>query len=1628
MTTFTQDDIWHLLDSLFDYYSLVHNQIESYNQLISEFIPRFFAENRRISVGSTKSVYTLEFGDMKFEKPFHKEINDISDEIRAVTTMECISRDISYVTHLYIDITVTNPQGDETLYENIHLATLPVMARSNLCNLYAKDDVTLMKSLEDPFDLGGYFILNGVTKNLIAQERTAFNKIYIFTKRKKNPKYPVYVEVRSASPIIYSHSTTAQVGILPNETVSVIVPYIEGVGIPIGIIFKALGCTKEEDIIKYVMWNFGDDDMMGIIIKNLEYTYTCKTQEAALVYIGKKAKKFTSENSEETRVENKKKKKLDTISQAILLIDSEFLPHIGQSAKYRLYKVCYIARMYKMLLEAYLGRRNPDDRDGFDNKRIARAGDLLYGSFVAGFKRMISCLNKSLNASTKDSDRDFKVINYLKTSEIAKSITKAIKENKWGSQNMVASQQYEAFNYTAGLSNLRRLVTTINKNGEKIDAPRRLHGSQWQLCVTGDTVVMLTKTMDGIPCIKIKDLHKTEKKVICVCPKTLKVTATDVKDIFIIEKPEVEYLLCIKTDSKASLKCTENHSLLEFKNKKIVWTEAKNLRVGSKLIIVPWSPGMSALSIEEEVEIDGKKVTVVWTCVNSIKKVTPECVYDITTVSENHSFVGNGFILHNCCSAETPEGKKVGIVKNISLLSLATTGCNPEPIIKAIKKITSVNIRVIDEIVTQPFIFLRQTCIFVNGNIIGYTNEPKQFVQILRELRYKLVFSYEVSISFNSTRDEIQIFTDGGRLCRPLLRVKDGELVLRSVVPGKAWISYLVAGEIEIIDKLEEYDYLVCQSVSDFYELKFEDKLQYTHCEIEPSTMFGVNASIIPFSNRDHAPKVTYQSAMSKQAIGVPCTNFQYHIKGKLHVMLYPQRPITATRASKIVQYHILSAGQNGNVAVMPFFGLNQEDSVIINQDSVDRGFMNSLHFICFDAKIKDSMKEQFGIPTKELCGNFKGNADKLDENGIIKKTVHINTDDILIGLIKKREDTTKKEFVSISILYNQITPGKIHSIQQGIDAKGYKYVRICVSQLRIPIVGDKFCFTKDHQLLTTHGWIGVSKITKSMKVASLQGEKLVYEFPTHITKFKTRDKLYEFRCLNNLGQCQNSAVPWGSSLCVTKEHRMYVLNLEGYKMVSAQELYTHSKGKKVIFKKTALLGTNNPNKDSFSLIVGKTLNMNSWLSLFGRWWSENTGDTLRKTSRIIEHLRVLKINHTIREKTIIITDQKVLDYLNQHFSLPYWVWMLSVQQARILLDAIFNYKQEMTVHKKEKDDLMRLGLHAGVAIDGIIQSRGSKTVWRVRYAKEENYEIAEVSNESQGKRVRKKRVYCCTVPSGLLYVRRRGTAAKGMSSGVWTGNSALHGQKGTAGALVKSINLPFDRQGITPDICLNPCALPSRMTLGMLVEMFASKRVLTSRKLYNAVITRDMKLEFDDEVDATPFNNKYDLVKILNEEMKKLGESGRFGEERLKCGITGQYLNCLVFSGICYYQRLKHMVIDKAHARSYGKKANLTRQPREGRKVKGGLKIGHMERDILLAQGVQSVVRDRLLEQSDVFKMWLCDICGWTAVYNKERNMKECRLCQNSSISVVKLPYGAKLLRDELAGMGIIARMIPAK
>ena len=1213
-----EEDLWILIHSYFKENNIIKQQLESFNDFIQNkmqdiiddmppivSIHQIDGSNLLDSCAHfSKELKTiLRLGQLHLSKPTFIEENGI---VHTLLPNEARLRNLSYSSPLYCDISITtlnivndNCDKKEIILrqekQKILLGRIPIMVKSRFCVLDKLLPATLEKLGECIYDIGGYFIINGSEKVIVAQEQLAWNHVYIFKKNETNKSSEklyfysqtgsiFFAECRSVEEFGKWSPSLLTVKICltsfpkkgkmklndksKNENISlhfsgglyirVILPYFKN-DIPVTWIFKALGFETENEILSYICYDNSDEKLIEITRYSLEddkqatansFSKNCPIldQETALAAIGQ----HVSKGTQGIRVR-----------YAYEILQKEFLPHVGIGQGFELRKGFFFGYIINKLLSAQIGQRKTDDRDHYGRKRLDTAGPLLSILFRQLLSKVMKDLRLSLQKKYTLEKNMFQVSDIFKSNLITTGMLYALATGNWGSDKQASrtgvSQVLNRLSYISTLSHLRRL-NSPGGNDNKLTKPRQLHNTHWGL----------------------------------VCP------------------------------------------------------------------------------------------------------------------------------------AETPEGHSCGLVKNLAISAFVTIGT---PSIAILEHLEELNIQNLTEIKTENI----KNCykIFVNGCWIGITKEATLLTNNIRRSRRSGTLHNEISITLDHKEKEIRIFTDSGRITRPLIVIGFNELDKnknkfdRIILLNKTHLQLFTieqeynfsklikSGLVEFIDADEEEICIIGMFIKDINKKKkfSNKKILFTHLELHPSMILGVSASIIPFPDHNQSPRNTYQAAMGKQAIGIYSLNFQHRMDTMAHVLYYPQKPLVITNFLNYSNLKNFPNGINAIVAIACYGGYNQEDSIIMSQDAIDRGLFRSVFYRSYKDEEKNKLggfKESFEVPKQNECtGSKLGCYEKLDYDGLICEGIKVSSEDIIIG------------------------------------------------------------------------------------------------------------------------------------------------------------------------------------------------------------------------------------------KTVPFTNSKVKTGLSQF--------------------------QEFKKSKKDASTLVR--------------SSESGVIDRVM-----------IGTSDQGGRLVKIRIRSIRIPQiGDKFASR-------------------HGQKGIVGMVYKQHDLPFTLEGLTPDIIMNPHAIPSRMTIGHLYECLLSK------------ISSIGGLE----ADGTPFSN----ISI----QKTMSHLERYGYEKngweiMANGSTSQFLEALIFIGPTYYQRLKHMVEDKIHSRSRGPVQILTRQPVEGRSRDGGLRFGEMERDCMISHGSAIFLKDRLLDQSDPFVVFVCDLCGLIAIGNRKFKIFECRNCDNKiSISLIKIPYACKLLFQELIAMSIGPRIIPGE
>ena len=1523
-------------------------QKQSFNHFVNEELRTIISDTSFISTVTPETQLLVQFGNIYIERPTITSNNSG----QYLFPQDARYKDHRYEATVYVDIytklfhSITNDIIETNTHPYVALFKFPAMVRSIVCNLshpsYSMPDGESFVSNESETDYGGYFIINGKERVIVSQETINMNHIFVFEDKKSRSNY--VAEIRSIKENAdYSVLISAR---LINGVVMISLPkkYMSG-ELPLGVLFRALGLDISE-----VMNRFLSFSNIYSIVKKSVWKYKDWAQEDAIKFISK----YTT-----SRIPDTKRVKYTT-----QILENEIFPHLGLYATQHDHG-WFLALLTLRLLQTTLGNRFTDDRDHINNKRVEAPGALTGNLVRSLFKRMIRSVQQNI-----EKKHDVNVIGLIQKFNLTNRLYHCFTTGNWGIQKSKyirkgVTQIMSRLSYAGTVSHLRRVVVPIEKNSKNTDV-RHLHPSSFGFtcgveCFDPDTKILLwDRTIKYARDIVVGDILIDEHRK----PTRVKSTCSGVSTMYdVIADNDAFQSHRVSANHILSVKSTNSLGMIDVVDIPLQVYLRTMDTFSAPLYLYKPDGQLSTFHVKKHGEGD----FVGWALDGSQRFLLSD-----STVS------------HNC-----PEGQQAGIVKSFAM---AVKLSYPISTVLVIDTLNDIGIDILD--------YTFEHCgIFVNGIWIGCISEPKSTLQKLKELRSNRIFHQFVSFGYDPVDNELHIHSDGGRMLRAVFNLKCNDFWNKLYT-----ICDTHKDNLDVLWRTLEDDNVVVWV--DGYELDFAhiamtvDEIQSgtDFLEIHPSLMMGTTSNLVPFSDHNQAPRNLYSSAMLKQSIGNYAENWNTRYDTHAHVLHYPQKRLVSTFYSDVCKMDENPAGVNLVVAIACYNGYNMEDSVIINKSAIDRGLFQSTSYRT--TSISENKKGTHGndrieippleIRRKELIYS------NLDENGIVCVGTKVGVDHVLVGRVFYLNEEAKED---TSLLCEASETGVVDSVLVTTNASGYKHVKIRIRSVRIPEIGDKVCcYTPDHEILTRNrGWIKIHECSYDDTVYTLNPV-------THSVEYYNPINLFEYDIHGKVYTIRNQFI----DLKVTTNHCMYVktVNETDFELVEAIDLL----GKKVNYKKNAV---NTNTEYMVKLTTFPVFDMDAWLLFLGTWYRNGcTSKTVNdfqtdyitavscSDSVLSTAARSLGLVPEIRHRTIVFYEKRLGEYLyslsvsESEKSLPDWVWNLSERQSKILLSGLVSSGSVYTTCSPcMADDTQRLALMCGWS--GTITSKQDahgRTQYGICIIKTANEPLVNQDVQQDSTENYQGKVYCIEVPNHIVYIRRNGKS-------VWCGNS-MGAQKGTVGIMYRQEDMPWGHESqMIPDIILNPHSQPSRMTIGMLIEMLCGKECSISGRFQ----------------DCTAFCHSDDLVHEIADKLKEHGY-GEYGDEVFYNGFTGEPFKMKIFMGVCYYQRLKHLVSDKMHARgNRGNVQALTRQPAEGRSRDGGLRFGEMERDCMISHGASIVLKERMHDLSDPYKVRVCK-CG-SMVHFKD---DPCAICGSDENRLIALPYSSKLLVQDLNALGL--------
>ena len=1529
-TKLSIDDTIYVGKTALDKKGFAYHHISSFDDFVENGIKQIITQVFKINKDFTivhdseqidRINVQVAFTDVKISKPkfnaFKKGIT------QPLMPNPALVNDKTYSASLYIDSTITatayfkdgTTQVKSQSVKNKKICQMPVMVGTKICNTYKLSKEALLRSKEDPSDLGAYFIIKGVEWVIDSIENITYNQARIH----KNIGYQREVarcEYISKPGDSYQNSDQIIIRLKDNNAITIEIrrDKLKEKHIPFFLLFKAMGWVREIDIYNSIVYD-DKDEISKLMSSILKLSFISKydmfdgglnihDQTDAIMLMAT----YLSEKGDQPLKYLAPMSKAENFHQAANLLnryfDSYLFPHIGKTPGSRNKKLRMVGLLIRKMLLVHLDINKSTDRDSLKNKRIHPSGI----SYAKAFKTYF-------NAS------------------VVQGIIRKIKN--------------DIKNYSFEKILLRNPMET------------HIFGQAF------DKLIIQT----------------------------------------------------ITSGNKSQLKINRSRSITNR-------LSSQQLNRKNKL---------NAVSIIRQI-----------TTTNDNSSKSSDRAREMRYVHPTYA----GYI----DPAHSPEGEKVGINKQLAIYSFITNASKSCIIKELIKdfvvmlncKDASEKCKIIEK--SRPDdIFEYENIthveiskydlgyIYVNGDPVGFSKSPILVADKFRKIRRGPVSGFDsmVTIHWDEIEDACNFWTDPGRLIRPLIIVYNNQNDSEKFPKGNKFVqctllnndiidglkrkmitleNLLDWGIIEYISAEEQENMYLCPDIDTLYLEQHNELKRYTHCDI-PQSIMGISTLTSPYANHNQTPRLTFQANQVRQTCGYYSLNWPFRVDKDTFLQYNCEYPLIRTQANNRMPPN----GYNAMVAIAIYGGYNQEDSVIASQGAIDRGVYNGCKFTFYKDTIDDG-KEKFGVPDLSLTIHKNaGDYARLTKEGYIPKGSFITKGDIIIGkyaILPKDHDPHYK-YLDKSTVYKAEEDAVVHNVIHDRNEEGKRFIKIILRKLRPVVIGDKFCLTPDHEVMTKYGWITLDNLynlehkpeicTLNKQTHYLEYHKpFVHSFDEQYIDMYSVDSKH-VKCLSTLN------------------HKMYVRNknskysLEKAGEIASQNKYWLRRAHNNCYEKDKIAIHAIPECSHAHInYCVKLVDINEWLKFFGIYIS--MGHVTLDCSEIKIFTTPQRANIFIDELGLnlrrIKTSDKYQSYDNfqiakylQDFGsgksryLPTWVYDLDSEQSKsLVLSMLGEHIDEFrTISRKLAGCFQRLLIHCGW--NGTITKNGGDYIVTVDTSYESLEPLVDVSSV---KIIRKKTaVLCPEVRNNIFMVKYKGTC-------YFTGNSSRAGQKGIVAMTYTDSDMPITADtGVTPTLIINPHALPSRMTCGQIIESHTG----------NLAALKAMP------IDGTIF--RYNNIETISEELKKIGFKSD-GYRRMINGETGEYMDTLIFMGPTAYQRLQKFVEDIVYAVSHGPTDATTRQPLDGKALHGGMRLGEMERDVLISHGAPRFLAEKFYSDSDGYNLYICANCGNYSIVNYRRNIYECKQCGDlADIHKINSSWSSKLLFHQLEACHIKPKFI---
>ncbi|KAJ8328588.1 DNA-directed RNA polymerase III complex subunit Rpc2 [Batrachochytrium dendrobatidis] len=1645
----TAEDKWRLLPAFLQTKGLVKQHLDSFNYFLETDIKLIVQANAKVD-SDIDPHFFLRFLDIRIKPPQAEDIQ--KGVVYELTPQECRLRDITYAGTICVDIEYV--RGKQVIVKrNIEIGRMPIMLKSSYCVLTNKSPDEIADLGECPLDPGGYFIIRGTEKVILIQEQLSRNRIIVETDRfgcicsnvtssTLEKKSKTIVACGKTGKMVLKHnSLTAEV--------------------PVTVIMKAMGVESDREIAELIC---GDDlKYLALFSPSLEEGASLKisTQRQALEYIGAKVKVTFKTNRVGIR--------RDWVEEARDLLATTVLAHVPVEAddagvlNFRP-KAIYIALMIRRVLQAVKEGGIVDDRDFIGNKRLELAGQLMSLLFEDLFKSWISAIKRAVDIQLKRTNRTSQYDAAAAVSQTSRFITdgmfRAISSGNWSVKRFKmeragVTQVLSRLSYVSALGMLTRISSQFEKT-RKVAGPRSLQTSQWgMICLSGDTEVVLGNGMDVVLLTDLVD----GACVSTIEPRTGVVSPSLIDHYFAKDATRV---LKITLDDGRVIKADPEHPLFAAKIDETTrgltgqWLRVEELTVGHHALLV--SPQQAYCTSEQ------------WTLTLSEKEV---CTASTAQLAKQLSEIG-------LVDVPIPLSKVKSAARLFGLV-LSAGDFSGKLYVEKDEDVTAVNSD-LTALGFSPAHWVRYQddqqkwfkCDDSNGKAICITLVPtaNALLQTLgahdaeKQHQYCLLPKWlldaptsikreflgalfggngaHITISCNEgkwepTMSALTQHTDADHLESTVVYLKQVATLL-----GMLNICSSVSSEKHIT--AEKTGYAVHLHVDNTAEnlVRFYEQVGYRYCFNKTSQSSApvqwIKGSLFFIeqhrSKCQHAFELLHTGLGTRTAVLAEINMPHHNPSHMLNVKEIPTAPADEyitwiefkdryvhKESPRFVWVTIHSIEEAPAERLYDFNTISQNHSFFANSivshncpsdtpEGEACGLIKNLAlmtYITTDSNDVSLRKLAFVLGTEDI--NLVSGSDLYATsetflvflNGVIMG-VHRNAEQFVSDLRRLRRAGRTSAFVSI---YRTVSQRTIN-----ISSDGGRVCRpLIIVERGIPKVTEEDIRGIIHGILRFDDLIAQGKIEYLDTNEETDSDIAVYERdiswtqPSNIKNSKINSVLIDQPNTTHLEIAPFTILGAVAGLIPYPHHNQ-----------SPRNTYQCAMGKQAIgtiaYNQLTRIDTllylmvypHHP------MVRTRTIEMIGFDKLPAG--QNATVAVMSYSGYDIEDALVLNKASVDRGygrcQVMRKSSTMIKSYPNQTFD----------RLADPVLDPLTGQVQER-YNILDNDGICGVGERVYPNQIVINKQTPTETSPRVSAPTNGGGSDDESSAPMLGRAVDPSSIPFKNTPMSFKYpgdavidqvllttneedqtlikVLIRQTRRPELGDKF----SSRHGQKGVCGIIVSQEDMPFSENGVVPDVIMNPHGFPSRMTVGKMIELLAGKAGLFAGQVQYGTAFGGSKVE--------------DMSRILVENGYSYS-----GKDMLTSGITGEPLQAYIFFGPVYYQKLKHMVMDKMHARSRGPRATLTRQPTEGRSRDGGLRVGEMERDCLIGHGASSLLIERLLYSSDAYDVEVCSRCGIIGAWHGY-----CPFCKmRSGVVTVKMPYACKLLFQELMSMNVVPRV----